>query len=356
VAASPQGPADFIRVKTTGVTDPIAFTLGTNKGLDSLTGWTTTEGTPDIQSTNPSPQEGSGYVGSSTTVTYEIEQIMNIDTDLSTAKIDTGDYTIDVSAWYALDDFDTNDTGQFTVEFLTAADALISVAFDSGTVSPPSSGVWVESSSDGIAIPATTRKIRVTFRGDEVGAAASTQLYWDNFFAQFHDVAGLALEGHEIYEDRVYECTIAGTTASTPPTYDTIIGNTTVDGTATFTARDAFMRDATVDTVTDQETFTINNFSDARAVDDWFNGGAVTFLGTSVNTGLTMEIRDWTNSTSTVKLFLPMPFTITSGDKIRLYPGCDKRRVTCRTKFNNVVNFRGEADIPGVDALLGTIN
>jgi hypothetical protein len=358
-AADSQGPADFVRVNTAGVTDPILLTLGTNKGLDSLTGWTVTEGTPDIQSTTPSPQEGSGYVGATVTATYEIEQIINVDTDLTAAKIDTGDYTMDVSCFYAQDTFDTDDTGQMVVDFLTAADALVSTAFDTGTLDPPTSGTWVEAALNGIAIPATTRKIRVRLRGDEVGAASNTRFYWDNFSAQFHDVASLTLEGWEIHEDRVYECTTPGTTAATEPTYDTIIGNTTTDGTAVFTARDAFMRSATVNVVTDQETFTINNFSDARAVDDWFNGGAITWVrgsATDNNGGLTMEIRDWTNSSSTIKLFLPMGFTIESGDKLRLYPGCDKRLATCRDKFNNVVNFRGEPHIPGADALLGTIN
>ena len=37
------------------------------------------------------------------------------------------------------------------------------------------------------------------------------------------------------YDNRIYECVVAGTThASTQPTYDTTIGNDTVDGTATF--------------------------------------------------------------------------------------------------------------------------
>jgi len=347
-----QGPADFVRVNTAGVPDPIALTLGTNLGLDSLTGWTTNEGTPDIQTTSPVPEEGTGYVGATASATYEIEQIINIDTDLAAAKIDTLDYTIDFSASYAEDTFSPGDTGRVIVNFLTAADAFLSVAHDSGVLDPPGpAGNFLPSASSGVVIPATCRKIQIIVRGD---GSASTDFYWDNVLVSFHDVVGLAVEGHEIYEDRVYECTGTGVTAATSPTYDTVIGNTTVDGTATFTARDAFMRDAVVDVVFDQESFSITTFADARAVDDWFNLGAAHWedkpLAGGNNSGLTMEIKDWDAASSTITLYLPMGLTITAGDKIRLYPGCDKRLATCRDKFSNVINFRGEPHIPGVDA------
>src|SRR5215472_3879714 len=44
------------------------------------------------------------------------------------------------------------------------------------------------------------------------------------------------------YANVYYECTTAGTTAATAPTYDPTIGNTTTDGSAVFTARDAWTR------------------------------------------------------------------------------------------------------------------
>jgi uncharacterized phage protein (TIGR02218 family) len=46
-----------------------------------------------------------------------------------------------------------------------------------------------------------------------------------------------------------------------------------------------------------------------------------------------------------------MPFEVQVGDKLSIYAGCDKRRETCFTKFNNVINFRGEPDLPGLDAI-----
>jgi len=168
--------------------------------------------------------------------------------------------------------------------------------------------------------------------------------------------------GQEIFENRIYECTVAGTTAGSPPTYDTVVDNTTVDGTATFTARQAWMRHAVVDTVTDNKVFTLTvAFDETRAVDDYFNGGAIEFE-TGTNDDVILEVRDWIQSTRTLTVFIPAPFTIVSGDKLRLYPGCDKRSTTCITKFvipnskdfanGNIKNFRGEPFVPGQDELV----
>ena len=48
----------------------------------------------------------------------------------------------------------------------------------------------------------------------------------------------------EDYADVYFECTAAGTTAAVAPVYDPTIGASTVDGTATFIARDAWLRAA----------------------------------------------------------------------------------------------------------------
>lgn len=47
-----------------------------------------------------------------------------------------------------------------------------------------------------------------------------------------------------------------------------------------------------------------------------------------------------------------LPTQLSSGDQILLEPGCDKQSGTCRTVYNNFVNFRGEPNIPGEDSLL----
>jgi hypothetical protein len=54
----------------------------------------------------------------------------------------------------------------------------------------------------------------------------------------FYRVATGIGVGFQVYEDRIYEVTAAGTTAAVLPAYDTTIGNPTTDGTATLTARE----------------------------------------------------------------------------------------------------------------------
>jgi hypothetical protein len=152
------------------------------------------------------------------------------------------------------------------------------------------------------------------------------------------------------YENRIYECTVAGTTAGVRPTYDTIVGNTTVDGTATFTTREAWQRHATVNVVTDRRNFTLSGLVESRAVDDWFNYGGLTFE-TGPNAGVTLQIKDYVDTGDDVELLFATPFDITTAEVLRLYPGCDNRRTTCINKFDNIINYRGEPFIPGPDFL-----
>lgn len=168
--------------------------------------------------------------------------------------------------------------------------------------------------------------------------------------AEFPDPGGGGgADDQSVYENRIYMCEVAGTTAASQPTYDTVVGNTTVDGTAEFIAEEAWMRNGVVDTVTDRTTFTLtSDFDEVRAVDDWFNGGALQFEDGS-NEGRSIEIRDWVQSTRTITLFLPTAFAIESGTLVRLYPGCDKLSSTCKDKFDNIINFRGFAHVPGQD-------
>ena len=106
---------------------------------------------------------------------------------------------------------------------------------------------------------------------------------------------------------------------------------------------------ATVATVTDAQNFRIA-VDEPRAVDGWFIDGVATFTS-GQNVGRSMEIKDWTQSTSSARLFLPMPMPVDVGDTLTLYPGCDKRLETCRDKFANVINRRAEDFVPGADAL-----
>lgn len=81
----------------------------------------------------------------------------------------------------------------------------------------------------------------------------------------------------------------------------------------------------------------------------YFDGGRVTWL-TGANAGLSMEVKTW-DGTDALVLFLPEPYDIEDGDTFTIVPGCDKRIPTC-VAFGLILNFGGEATVPGVNGAL----
>lgn len=69
------------------------------------------------------------------------------------------------------------------------------------------------------------------------------------------------------------------------------------------------------------------------------------------NEGLSMEVRKYTASTGRIDLFMGMGYDIQPGDTYAITAGCDKRFKTCRVKFNNAINFKGEPHVPGDQAV-----
>ena len=47
-----------------------------------------------------------------------------------------------------------------------------------------------------------------------------------------------------------------------------------------------------------------------------------------------------------------MPSAVAVGDTYSLRPGCDKTFATCKDRYNNVKNFRGEPNVPGSDQIM----
>lgn len=94
-------------------------------------------------------------------------------------------------------------------------------------------------------------------------------------------------------------------------------------------------------------------FRDSARIEagDYFAYGVVTFTS-GANVGLSMEVREY--GAGRFGLFLPMPRAIGLGDGYTALAGCDKTIETCRVKFANAVNFRGEPHVPGTDKLLET--
>jgi uncharacterized phage protein (TIGR02218 family) len=108
---------------------------------------------------------------------------------------------------------------------------------------------------------------------------------------------------------------------------------------------DEFQKVGKVTSLTAADIFTDVNLTEA---DDYYNYGNLRWISGN-NSGLFSEIKGF--SAGNVTLYDAMPHDIAIGDIYKVTAGCDKRSVTCKSKFNNFINFQGEVAIPGNDAL-----
>ncbi|TIN82653.1 phage BR0599 family protein [Mesorhizobium sp.] len=154
------------------------------------------------------------------------------------------------------------------------------------------------------------------------------------------------------YHNRMFRCSTAGTTAGSAPAYDYVVGHTTTDGTAVFTAEEAWVRSGTVATRIDDSDFTAT-LTEARAVDEWFTSGTLKWTS-GANAGICNQVRKWTQSGAHVELWGSAAWPVEVGDTFEITPGCDKTFAMCRDRFVNSINFRGEHLLPGRDFLGGS--
>jgi hypothetical protein len=81
----------------------------------------------------------------------------------------------------------------------------------------------------------------------------------------------------------------------------------------------------------------------------YFQYGKITFTS-GLNNGLAMEVKSYVPGQ--IVLELPMPYAVAIGDAYSMRAGCDKSLSTCKTRYSNVVNFRGEPYLPGIDKMV----
>jgi uncharacterized phage protein (TIGR02218 family) len=109
-----------------------------------------------------------------------------------------------------------------------------------------------------------------------------------------------------------------------------------------------------VTTATSSQEFVDSSRTEAT---DIFSFGVLTFTS-GANNGLSIEVKEYSllpvSAGGKIVLALPMPFSITTGNTYSLSKGCDKTTVTCHNRFSNIVNFRGEPSVPGLDRMLET--
>lgn len=148
---------------------------------------------------------------------------------------------------------------------------------------------------------------------------------------------------------RIWLCTAAGVTAAEAPAYGPAA---LADGTAGFEPREAWTKAGRVELVGSPFGLRVEaGWLDKPTA--WFDGGVLVFeTGACAGDDKALEVLSWNADTRDLALLTPMPFAVAPGDRFRVSPGCDRRRETCKAKFGNVVNYRGEPYLPGLDSLM----
>ena len=322
-------------------------TAGTYSTSVQMTDWTIISGSWDLVTSNNglSPFDGTKFlIGTDTFSTGELEQSVDLIAEgFTEARINANG----LKAYFSIQRANStseSDTGRVRVECLDSNNVVLSTVFNTGFESF-TQDVWNARVMPVTALPRDTRKVRVSLEYSRFTGTQSFAAFDDALLVVFDDE-------HSLYENRVYEVTTAGTTAVKQPTYNLGLGVATTDGTAVLTSVDAFMRHGVVSSVVDRRMFTVA-VEEPRAVDGWFKNGSIHFYDGD-NTGQNSEIKEWSQSSGLLELYLPLPYNLPVGTRVRLYRGCQKRLDDdCVAIFNNALNFKGEPFIPGSDAVLG---
>ncbi|MFW5970144.1 MAG: DUF2163 domain-containing protein, partial [Halofilum sp. (in: g-proteobacteria)] len=142
-----------------------------------------------------------------------------------------------------------------------------------------------------------------------------------------------------------FKCIDAGTSGSGEPSWNTTVGDTTLDGGVTWEAIRALTQTDTVSAVTDTGEFT----GQLGFPDDWWGGGTVEFTS-GENAGIRREVK--TYESDKYKLWKAMPYPVEVGDTFTATVGCRKRfKTDCQSKFDNAFNFQGYPHLPGEKAV-----
>ena len=324
-------------------------------GATTITGWTTIQGTPivrtGVRGSVTGARVGSNYVegNGADGVTTIIEQVVDLTATYTDVQLDSGNLIPYTQFWRS--SAFAGDMVQGSLRYLDAVGAEISRDDGDTTFFL---GDWDDERvgrdpTGTTGLPTGTRQIAIRLTMNLVEGAGANGVVdgVDLFIRDRTSVDGARLRGNV-----VYRCTVAGRSDEHIPAFSTTVGATFAEAglrsEVSWIVDNSFTRDGVVTAVVADRRILTISVNEPRAVDDWFNYGAVIFES-GLNAELAMEVKDWTQSNSRLELFLPLSFTIAVGDRFRVYAGCDKRLTTCINKFDNVVNFRGEPYVPGQD-------
>ena len=155
-------------------------------------------------------------------------------------------------------------------------------------------------------------------------------------------------------KNRIFRCTVAGTSDASEPSWNLTIGGTTTEaGGVEWTTLQANRFVATVVTVVSQSEVTVSVSPATDAPDIHLREGTAKFAdGPNANLALRSAIKDWDLATGTITFARPLPFTITVGETLNISAGCDKSTARCSQGFFNIFNYRGWPHVPGTNKIV----
>jgi uncharacterized phage protein (TIGR02218 family) len=111
--------------------------------------------------------------------------------------------------------------------------------------------------------------------------------------------------------------------------------------------RASFSVNVTVNSVVSDTTFGVTGPLTAQG---YFALGMATYTS-GANTPFSRSIlADAGPPSYTLTMRTPFPYQVSAGDRLMLYPGCDKTQATCTSVFNNLANFGGFPYIPNPES------
>lgn len=266
--------------------------------------------------------------------------------DLTEERIDTNDLTIDFQ--FAAIAIEHWTAPRFQVTWLRnnifdePTIAIRTDRHDFGAVHPAQT--W-RMHSRRLTIPPLARAARIEFSVYPFGDRMPPDLGIDNVAmkAEFP----IPKFDYRVYGGVEYECIQAGVTdVVRSELFTATLGEEIEDGEVIWRCvkpKHMFL---------DQVEIDAENSSDLKVTsldvpDNWIQWGVVEFLS-GPNVGRAVEVSNWDNETKIMSLAMPLAKQTKAGDWFRVHTGCAKSRETCHAKFNNILNFRGEPDVPGI--------
>jgi uncharacterized phage protein (TIGR02218 family) len=102
-------------------------------------------------------------------------------------------------------------------------------------------------------------------------------------------------------------------------------------------------------TDTVRTSFGVSFTSTPATVADYLALGTATCTA-GANVGVSRTIKN--SNVTGITVVAPWPYAVAPGDTFDFYPGCDKLKNTCNTKFSNLVHFAAEPYVPLPDMIV----